>query len=241
MADRRIHMEVLWVEGSTQSLLCIANAYWQKLKTSVLLDSVLVNFNWMCWASKERRNEKLKGQLEKGRLPLLMSRTSLCLVPNTQCHFARIKTKKTQLRNINIWKPGRFLRGSDLTSIGYCESVCSCHCQMSSRKHFYVQFATRKQQADVRCIRRHRHMIGEAKTFAQLLLHWDHGMNNGRPIKIPFLWHHKFLLGCDGHVSKFPIQSLLLSIFPLQLTFRDHVVADFIEEMGPFWKATWSY
>ena len=27
----------------------------------------------------------------------------------------------------------------------------------------------------------------EAKTFAQLLLHWDHGMNNGRPIKIPFL------------------------------------------------------
>ena len=27
----------------------------------------------------------------------------------------------------------------------------------------------------------------EAKIFAQLLLHWDHGMNNGRPIKIPFL------------------------------------------------------
>ena len=46
----------------------------------------------------------------------------------------------------------------------------------------------------------------EAKTFAQLLLHWDHGMNNGRPI--PFLWRHKFPLGCDGHVSKFSIQSL---------------------------------
>ena len=48
----------------------------------------------------------------------------------------------------------------------------------------------------------------EAKTFAQLLLHWDHGMNNGRPIKIPFLWRHKFPLGYDRHVSKFPIQSL---------------------------------
>ena len=48
----------------------------------------------------------------------------------------------------------------------------------------------------------------EAKTFAQLLLHWDYGMNNDRPIKIPFLWRHKFPLGCDGHVSKFPIQFL---------------------------------
>ena len=48
----------------------------------------------------------------------------------------------------------------------------------------------------------------EAKIFAQLLLHWDHGMNNGRPIKIPFLRRYKFPLGCDGHVSKFPIQSL---------------------------------
>ena len=54
---------------STQRLLYIMNAYWQNLKTSALGDAVLVNFNWMCWASKERRNEKLKGQLEKGRLP----------------------------------------------------------------------------------------------------------------------------------------------------------------------------
>ena len=54
---------------STQSLLYIMTAYWQNLKTFALGDAVLVNFNWMCWASKERRNEKLKGQLEKGRLP----------------------------------------------------------------------------------------------------------------------------------------------------------------------------
>ena len=130
MADRIIHMEALWVEGSTQSLLySITNAYWQDLKTSVLLDAVLVNFNWMCWAGKERRNEKLKGQLEKGRLPLLMSRTSLCLVPNTRCHFARKKTKKTQLQNINIWKPGRFLRASDLTSISYRRLSWMCTLQ----------------------------------------------------------------------------------------------------------------
>ena len=95
---------------------------------SVLLDSVLVNFNWMCRASKDRRNEKLKGQLEKGRFPLLMSGTSLCLVPNTRCHFARIKTKKPQLQNINTWKPGRFSRASDLTSISYLERVRSRHC-----------------------------------------------------------------------------------------------------------------
>ena len=94
------------VSGRINTKLTIyINAYWQDLKTSTLLDAVLVNFNWMCWASwasKERRNGKLKGQLEKGRLPLLMSRTSLCLVPNTQCHFTRKKTKKTQLQNINL-------------------------------------------------------------------------------------------------------------------------------------------
>ena len=56
----------------------------------------------------------------------------------------------------------------------------------------------------------------EAKTFAQLLLHWDHGMNNGRQIK-SFLWRHKFPLGCGGHVSKFPIQSLYYPWFERNL------------------------
>ena len=73
---------------SAQGLLYIINAYWQNLKTSVLPDAVLVNFDWMCWASKELRKEKLKGQLEKGRLPQsVLSRTSLYLFPNTWCHF----------------------------------------------------------------------------------------------------------------------------------------------------------
>ena len=38
-------------------------------------------------------------------------------------------------------------------------------------------------------------------------------MNNGRPAKIAFLWRHKFPPGCDGRVSKFPIQSLLQVIW----------------------------
>ena len=37
-------------------------------------------------------------------------------------------------------------------------------------------------------------------------------MNYGRPIKIAFLWSRKFPLGCNGRVSKFPIQSLLSSM-----------------------------
>ena len=54
----------------------------------------------------------------------------------------------------------------------------------------------------------------EAKTSAQLLLHWDHGMSYGRQIK-SFLWRHKFPLGCGGHVSKFPIQSLYVSLLSM--------------------------
>ena len=116
---------------STQSLLYIINAYWQNLKTSVLPDAVLVNFNWMCRASKERRKEKLKGQLEKGRLPLLMSRTSLCLFPNTRCHFVRKKTK-----NNSIFEN---LEDSILAGLGFAgfDVHGPSHCYMSSRKPFY--------------------------------------------------------------------------------------------------------
>ena len=147
----------------------------------MLLDSVLVNFNWMCWASKERRNEKLKGQLEKGRLPLLMSRTSLCLVPNTRCHFARKKkTKKTQLhvQSIIIWNPGRFLRSSDLKSISYRECVLSSHpaiakCLQENLSTSDLQPVSNKEMSNA------YGGIGfckeKAKTFAQLLLHWITG------------------------------------------------------------------
>ena len=40
---------------------------------------------------------------------------------------------------------------------------------------------------------------------------WIKWTINGRP-KIAFLWRHKFPPGCDGRISKFPIQSLLLSM-----------------------------
>ena len=97
---------------STQSLLYFMNAYWQNLKTSALRDAVLVNFNWMCWASKERQNEEFKGELENGRLP----HVHRSVWSPTLDVILRDRTKKTQLQNINIWKPGRFLRASGLTS-----------------------------------------------------------------------------------------------------------------------------
>ena len=48
------------------------NAYWQNLKASAIRDAVLLNFNWMCWASKERPPSKRKVEgsaWETGRLP----------------------------------------------------------------------------------------------------------------------------------------------------------------------------
>ena len=78
-------------------------------------------------ASKERRNEKLKGQLEKSRLPLLMSRTSLCLVPNTRCHFARKKNAITKHQCLKTWKILAGL-GFDKHNFSYRECVRSSHC-----------------------------------------------------------------------------------------------------------------
>ena len=118
MADRRISYGSL-VSGRVNTKLTI----YHKCILTEFEDICASGFrsrdlqlNALC---KERRNGKLKGQLEKDRLPLLMSRTSLCLVPNTRCHFARIKTKK---RNY------KFLRASELTSISYRECVRSSHC-----------------------------------------------------------------------------------------------------------------
>ena len=71
-------------------------------KLTIYYKCILTEFEDIC-ASGFRSVEFQQGQLEKGRLPLLMSRTSLCLVPNTRCHFARKnKKQKTQLQNINI-------------------------------------------------------------------------------------------------------------------------------------------
>ena len=69
---------------------CILTEF-EDICTSGFRSREIFQLNALC---KERRHGLLKGQLEKGRLPLLMSRTSLYLVPNTRCHSARIKTKK---------------------------------------------------------------------------------------------------------------------------------------------------
>ena len=169
-----------------------------------------IPFSWISTECVEQvKNAETKSwKVSLRKAGSLMSGTSLCLVPNTRCHFARKKkTKKTQLQNINIWKPGRFLRTSDLTSISYRECVRSiAKCLQENLSTSDLQPVSNKQMSNS------YGGIGfckeKAKTFAQLLLHWDHGMNIGRPMKIPFFWRHKFPLGCDGHVSKFPIQSL---------------------------------
>ena len=114
MANRRIHMKILWVKGSTNI----------NTKFTIYYKCILTEFGDICASecrshefltecveqvkNVEKKSWKVYPWLKKGRLPLLMSRTSLCLFPNTRCHFVRKKTKKTQLRNINIWKPGRF-------------------------------------------------------------------------------------------------------------------------------------
>ena len=96
----KIHMEVLWLKGRHKAYYILqmhTDRIWRHL-------GFWMPFSWISTecVERERRNEKLKGQLEKGRLPLLMSCTSLCLIPNTRCNFARKKTKKTQLQNINL-------------------------------------------------------------------------------------------------------------------------------------------
>ena len=78
---------------------CILTEF-EDICTSGFRSREIVQLNDLC---KERRHGKLKRQLEKGRLPLLMSRTSLCLVPNTRCHFARKKTKKRNYKT-STWK-----------------------------------------------------------------------------------------------------------------------------------------
>ena len=91
---------------STQSLPYIINTYWQNLRTSVLsgrpsLPCILTE----CVEQINTVEGKLKVESSVWeRLPLLMTRASLCLVPNTRCHFAKKKTKKTQLLSKHQFK-----------------------------------------------------------------------------------------------------------------------------------------
>ena len=169
MADKRIHMEVLWVEGSTQSLLYITIAYWQNLKTSVTTSGFrsreIFQLNALC---KERRHGLLKGQLEKGRLPLLMSRTSLYLVPNTRCHSARIKTKKRYYKtsifeNLEDSCGPRIWQALVIVNV-YAPAIAKC--LQENLSTFDLQPVSNKQMSNA------YGGIGfckeEAKTFAQL-------------------------------------------------------------------------
>ncbi len=166
-------------------------------------------FNWMCWASKERRNEKLKGQLEKDRLPLLMSRTSLSAwFPTPDVILRERKPNKSNYKTLifeNLEDSCGPLIWQTLVIVNVYASAVAKRLQENLSTSDLLPVSNKEMSNAYGGI---GFCKEEAKTFAQLLLHWDHRMNNGQPIKIPFLWRHKFPLGCDGQVSKFPIQSL---------------------------------
>ena len=80
---------------------------------------------------------------------------------------------------------------------------------MSSKN--FLRFAGCKQQAvtlyaNGRPMETSAFVNTKPETCGQLLLHWDQLWTT----KTELLWRHKFPPGCDGRVSKFPIQSLLL-------------------------------
>ena len=141
-----------------------------------------------CWASKERRNEKLKGQLEKVRLPLSMARTSLYLVPNTRCHFARKKTKKRSYKtsifeNLEDTCGPRIWQALVIVNV-YAPAAAVAKCLQENLSTSDLLAVSNKQMSNafggIGCCKE------VAKTFPQSLLDWDLVMNNGRPIKIPF-------------------------------------------------------
>ena len=184
---------------SAQSLLYIICAYWQ------FEDICASGLDWTSWASKERRKEKLKGQLEKGMPPLF------CHVHRSACFptldvilwDGRPKTR-SELQNSNIWKPGRF----DLVGLGFA----------GFHKHFYrecarskpllhvfkktfLRFAARRQQADVLyanggigfCKYEARKNLWTTTFALSSRVAITGGMKCGRPSKIiTFLWRHEF-------------------------------------------------
>ena len=104
-------------------------------------------FLWS-WASKERRNEKLKCQLEKGRLPHVHRSAWF---PTLDVILRGRKLKITKHQYLKTWKILAGL-GFDKYFNSYRECVScvsSSHRWMSWRKPFYVQFVARRQQADV--------------------------------------------------------------------------------------------
>ena len=165
MVNRRIHTEISWVnlrlnyssrphlyQHKVYYILCM---HTDNFKTSVLPDAVLVNFDWTSWASKlkERRKVKLKDQLEKGMLPLFCQVHRSACFPTLDVILWDGKPKtRSELQNINIWKPGRF----DLVGLGFAgfDKHFYRECARSKPllhvfKKTFLRFAARRQQADV--------------------------------------------------------------------------------------------
>ena len=114
----RIHMEILWVKGSA-NINTKLTIYYECILTKVedtyasgcrsrefelnVLSKKVKNVETKSWQVSLRKG----GSLTYNAPPGSQHSMSFCEKEN----------QKTQLQNINIWKPGRFLRASDLTSI----------------------------------------------------------------------------------------------------------------------------
>ena len=148
-ADRRIHMEILGVKGSTDintKLIiyykCILGEFKDIRASGCRSREFLLNV----MSKKITSKRKVERSAREREAP---SRTTLCLVPNTRCHII-----------LKTWK----ISCGPRISLSW----------MCTFQPFYVRLAAGKQQADVLKANAYGGMgfcKEEAKTFGQLLLH----------------------------------------------------------------------
>ena len=164
MVNRRIFIwkSCEWIKGSpnistklTIYYVCRLTEFEDICASGCCSREFPLNFDWMSWEGKERRKRNVeRSAWERQASSVLSRRTSLCLFPNTWCHFVRQKTKtRSELQNINIYeKPERF----DLVGLGFAgfDKHFYRECPRSKPllhvfKKTFLRFAARRQQADV--------------------------------------------------------------------------------------------
>ena len=123
---QRTRVEILWVKALT-------NINW---KLTVYYEYILTEFEDICPSGcRSCEVEQVKNVETKSWNVSMRKAGSLTYIalPGSQhsTSFCEKENQKTQLQNINIWKPGRFLRGSDLTNIVvivnvYAPAIAKC-------------------------------------------------------------------------------------------------------------------
>ena len=91
--------------------------------------------------------------------------------------------KKTQLQNINTWKPGRFDSCRDLTSISIVNVHGPSHRYISSRKPFYNLLPEGNKQTSFMPMEASAFVNAKPRTCGQLFLHCDYRRPSCRPRK----------------------------------------------------------